>query len=87
MPWSFLGALRLRSLGSKDRMGLTHLICASLKANDPPFEDICGLHVGETVSTEMGSSNYAALARFAKSFAIVSIYYAQDCSTSQACHY
>jgi hypothetical protein len=60
-------------------MGLTHLICAPLEANDPPFADICALHVGETVSTEMGSSNYVALTRFAKSFAIVSIYYAQDC--------
>jgi len=48
-----------------DRMGLTHLICAFLEADDLSFADIYGFHGCDTLSTEMGSFNCAALASFA----------------------
>ena len=60
-------------------MGLTHLICACLEADNLPFADIYGFHGCETLWTEIGSFNYAALASFARLFANVSKYYDQDC--------
>jgi len=60
-------------------MGLTHLICAFLEADDLSFADIYGFHGCETLSTEMGSFNYAALASFAKCFAEFSKVYDRDC--------
>jgi len=68
-------------------MGLTHLICAFLEADDLSFADIYGFHGCEILSTEMGSFNCAALASFAKLFAIVSKYYAQDCLKSIKCSF
>ena len=60
-------------------MALTHHICACLEADNLPFADIYGFHGCETLWTEIGSFNYAALESFAKLFANVSIYYVQDC--------
>jgi len=60
-------------------MGLRHLICACLEADNLHFEDIYGFHGCETLSTEMGSFNYAALASFAKLFAKFSKVYDRDC--------
>jgi len=60
-------------------MGLTHLICACLKADNLHFAYIYGFRGCETLSTEMESFNYAALASFAKLFAIFSKVYDRDC--------
>ena len=68
-------------------MGLAHLICAFLEADGLFFADIYGFHGCETLSTEMGSFSYAALASFAKLFAIVSRYYAQGCLKSIKCSF
>ena len=66
-------------------MGLTHHICASLEADNLPFADIYGFHGYETLWTEIGSFNYAALASFATLFADVSIYYDRDCLRKFKC--
>jgi len=60
-------------------MGLTHLICAFLEADNLHFADIYGFRGCGTLSTEMGSFSYAALASFAKLFAKFSKVYDRDC--------
>ena len=60
-------------------MGLTHLICACLEADNLPFAEIYGFRGCETLWTEIGSFNYAALASFATLFAKFSKYYVQGC--------
>jgi len=60
-------------------MGLRHLICACVEADTLHFGDIYGFRGCETLSTEMGSFNYAALASFAKLFAKFSNVYDRDC--------
>jgi len=60
-------------------MGLKHLICACVEADTLHFADIYGFRGCETLSTEMGSFNYAALASFAKLFAKFSKVYDRDC--------
>ena len=60
-------------------MGLRHLICVCLEADNLHFVDIYGFRGCETLSTEMGSLNYAALASFAKRFAKFSKVYDGDC--------
>jgi hypothetical protein len=60
-------------------MGLTHLICACLEADNLPFAEIYGFRGCETLWTEIGSFNYAALASFATLFANVPLYYDHDC--------
>ena len=60
-------------------MGLTHLICACLEADNLPFAEIYGFRGCETLWTEIGSFNYAALASFATLFANVPISYDHDC--------
>jgi len=52
-----------------DRIGLRHLICACVEADSLRFADIYGFRGCETLSTEIGSFNYAALASVAKLFA------------------
>jgi len=68
-------------------MGLKHLICACVEVDTLHFGDIYDFRVCETLSTEMGSFYCAALASFAKLFAIVSKYYAQDCLKSIKCSF
>ena len=60
-------------------MGMTHLICAYLEADNLPFAEIYGFRGCETLWTETGSFNYAALASFATLFANVPLYYDHDC--------
>ena len=62
-------------------MGLTHLICACLEADNLPFgfADKYSFRGCETLWTEIGSFNYAALASFATLFANVPLYYDRDC--------
>ena len=60
-------------------MGLRHLICVCLEADNLHFVDIYGFRGCETLLTEMGSLNYPPLARFAKLFAKFSKLYDRDC--------
>ena len=60
-------------------MGLRHLISACLEADNLHFADIYGFRGCGTLSTEMGSFSYAALASFAKLFAKFSKVYDRDC--------
>jgi len=60
-------------------MGLRHLICVCLEADNLHFADIYGFRGCETLSTEIGSFNYAALASFAKLFSKFSKVYDRDC--------
>ena len=60
-------------------MSLRHLISACLEADNLDFADIYGFRGCGTLSTEMGSFNYAALASFAKLFAKFSKVYDLDC--------
>ena len=64
-------------------MGLKHLICACVEADTLHFADIYGVRGCETLSTEMGSLNYAALASIAKPFAKFSKVYDRDCSRNE----
>ena len=61
-------------------MGLTHLICACLEADNLPCAEIYGFRGCESLWTEIGAFNYATLASFATLFAKVSKYYVQDCT-------
>jgi len=60
-------------------MVLRHLICACVEADTLHFADIYGFRGCETLSTEMGSFSYAALASFAKCFAEFLKVYDRDC--------
>ena len=60
-------------------MGLRHLICASVEADTLHFADIYGFRGCETLSTEMWSFSYAALASSVKRFAKFSKVYDRDC--------
>ena len=71
--------LRLRILGYQDRKGMTHPTQASLDPDNLSFACIYGVHGCEALSTEIGSFNYAMLARFAEYFTKVPIYYDHDC--------
>ena len=66
-------------------MDLTHPIWYALEPDNLPFEYTYGFDGCETLSTEIGSVDDAALASFTTISANVPIYYVHDCLRNIKC--